>query len=194
MGVWLLRDLGRLPSRVKLVVVAPGLISPEAMEWCPGVPGALLGLPLEVDDQGGAGVAALAGTGQQVSGLAQVRPQTTGRGDGWMRFADGSAAGLERSLPNGGRLIWRTVPPQLSALARAWMERAGVHCYAPPGYSVHASQGLVAITAPSEGEAPLHWPAPVGVRDLFDGWSAEGADFACPFAAGQTRLFAVTAR
>jgi hypothetical protein len=222
-GVWLLRDLDRLPSRVKLVVVAeataalpedtrklealqqeggrtvvvvgaPGLIDPETMEWRPAVPGALLGLPQEIDEQGGAGIATLEGTGQQVCSLAQVRPRTIGRGDGWMRFPDGSAAGLERDLPNGGRLTWCAVPPQVSTLTRAWMERAGVHCYAPLEYSVHASRGLVAITAPSAGEAELHWPAPVKVSDLFDGWSAEGADFACPFTAGQTRLFAVRAR
>jgi hypothetical protein len=66
-----------------------------------------------------------------------------------------------------------------------------VHCYAPPEFTVHASRELVAITAPAAGEATLRWPGRVQVRDLFDGWSAAGAEFACPFAAGQTRLFAV---
>jgi len=111
-----------------------------------------------------------------------------------MRYADGATAGLERHLPGGGRLIWCGAPPQTPAVARTWVERAGVHCYAPLDFTVHAARGLVAVTAPRAGDAELAWPAPVRVRDLFDGWAAEGTRLTCPFAAGQTRLFAVEAR
>lgn len=224
-GVWLLRDLDRLPARIKMVVIAeataalpedlrklaallreggrtvvvlgaPGLIDPQKLRWDLTAPGALLGLPLRVNEAGGPGVAFLSPTGEAVCGIPQVRPRTEGSGAGqsWLRFSDGAAAGLERELPRGGRLIWCSVPPQVSDVPRAWMERAGVHCYAPLGFSVHASQGLVAVTAPALGEATLSWPGPVRVQDLFDGWSAQGVSFPCPFAAGQTRLFAVSAQ
>lgn len=220
-GVWLLSDLGRLPARVRLVVIAdataarpqdlallqamlqaggrtvvvvgaPGLVDPQTQRWHDEAPAAITGLPLRVDQAGGTGKAILSATGEGLSRLEAVRPRCLGEGAGWMRFSDGPAAGLERALPAGGRLIWCSVPPLSQALARRWAEEAGVHCYAPPEFTVHASRDLVAITAPAAGEASLRWLETVQVRDLFDGWTAAGAAFGCPFAAGQTRLFAVT--
>ena len=35
------------------------------------------------------------------------------------------------------------------------VEAAGVHCYTRPGFFVHASRGLVSITAPTAGQARL---------------------------------------
>jgi len=71
---------------------------------------------------------------------------------------------------------------------RKLVEKAGVHCYAPSGCSVHASKGLVAITG-SKGNITLNWPQEVNVKDLFDGWTGKGKNISCPFEAGQTRLF-----
>ena len=221
-GVWYLRDLDRLPERIKLVVVAeataaqpedlakltrllrqggrtvvvigaPGALNPVTQKLDPAAPVAITGLPLRVEADGGPCAATLA-TGPAVCDQPRLQPRCVGEGPGWMRYSDGAAAGLERPLPNGGRLIWCGAPPRNSELTRGWMERAGVHCYAPLNFIVHASRGLVAITAAGAGAAELTWPRAVRVRDLFDGWTAEGARFTCPFAAGQTRLFAVENR
>ncbi len=222
-GVWFLRDLDRLPERIKLVVVAeataalpediaklerllqhgrrtvviigaPGFLNPVAQKADPEAPAAITGCPLRVETEGGPCAAALSADGQVVCSVARLRPRCAGQGPGWMRYADGTTAGLERQLAGGGRLIWCGAPPQSPAVAHSWVERAGVHCYAPLDFTVHASQGLVAITAPRGGDADLVWPRPVRIRDLFDGWAAEGVQFSCPFAAGQTRLLAVEAR
>jgi len=222
-GVWYLPDLDRLPERIKLVVVAeataalpedvarltrllrqgrrtvvvigaPGALNPVAQKLDPEAPAMLTGMPLRVEADGGPCTAALSAVGQVVCDLARLRPRCVSEGPGWMRYADGATAGLERQLPGGGRLIWCGAPPKNTDLARGWMEQAGVHCYAPLNFTVHASRGLVAITAPRAGDAELAWPRPVRVRDLFDGWVAEGVRFNCPFAAGQTRLFAVEVR
>ncbi len=181
-GVWYLRDLDRLPDRIKLVVVAeataalpddvaklgrllakggrtvvvigrPGAIDPVAQKAKPDEPATLLGLPLPAGD----------GT-------------------------------LERALPEGGKLLWFAGPPQDSVQARGWMEQAGVHIYAPINFVVHASRGLVALTAATAGDVEVSFPKPVRVRDLYGGWTGEGPRFNCPFSAGQTRLFAVEAR
>jgi len=219
-GVWLLRDLDRLPERIKLIVVAeataalpedidklrgllrvggrtivvvgaPGLIDPISQNWDARAPAQLTGLPIQVNDAGGLGDATVTETGHAACSLGQVRPIATGDGEAWMRLADGGAAGLERDLPNGGTLIWCSVPPQTNAVTLRWLGHAGVHRYAPADYTVHASEGLVAITASQAGIVALQWPNAVRVRDLYDGWQAQGAAFTCPFAAGQTRLFAV---
>jgi hypothetical protein len=76
-------------------------------------------------------------------------------------------------------------------MLRGWLSGAGVHLYAPQEYFVHASRELVAITSPAAETAALRWPRQVRVTDLFDGWSGEGNEIRCPFAAGQTRLFRV---
>jgi hypothetical protein len=220
-GVWLLSDVGRLPNRFRLAVIAdataarpeeiallkellqqggrtvvlvgaPGLVDPQAQRWDEAAPAALTGLPLQVDRAGGPGKAAFTDTGEEVCSIAAVRPRCLGEGLGWLRFPDGPAAGLERPLPDGGRLIWCSVPPSSRTVTRHWLAGAGVHCYAPPEFTVHASRELVAITAPAAGPATLRWPERVQVRDLFDGWQAAGAEFRCPFAAGQTRLFTVS--
>jgi hypothetical protein len=181
-GIWYLRDLDKLPDRIKLVVIAeataaapddlaklrsllakggrtvlvlgrPGAIDPIAQKSNPEAPSTLLSLTLPA-------------------------------GDG----------NLERPLPNGGRLLWFAQPPLDSVQARGWMEQAGVHMYAPINFVVHASRGLVALTAAVAGDFELSFPKAVRVRDLFDGWTAEGAKLTCPFAAGQTRLLAVEER
>ena len=65
-----------------------------------------------------------------------------------------------------------------------------MHCYAPAGYFVHASRELVSATSPVKAEVVLHWPEKCSTVDMFDGWRGSGVDTPCPFAAGQTRLFA----
>ena len=219
-GVWYLRDLDRLPERIKLLVIAeataarpedleklgrvlrqggrtvvvigaPGAVNPVTQKTDPTAPATLTGLPLRVEAEGGPGGEALAAGGAIVCDAARLQPRCVAEGPGFMHYADGATAGLERQLPGGGRLIWCGAPPKSSELTRGWLERAGVHCYAPLNFTVHASQGLVAITAAVAGEVELAWPKSVRVRDLYDGWTAAGARFNCPFAAGQTRLFAV---
>jgi hypothetical protein len=98
----------------------------------------------------------------------------------------------ERSLSNGGRLIWRNKPPLSTEQMRQWAQEAGVHFYAPQEYFVYSSKELVSVTSPKAGEVRLTWPKKVVIRDLFDGWEGSGREIACPFDAGQTRLFAVS--
>ena len=136
------------------------------------------------------GVAVLE-NGKEVSHVATVRPRAVLDGPGWLRYADGKTAGGERALAYPGRLIWCGVPPLDSALLRAWLQHAGVHFYAPEGFTVHASHDLVAVTAPATGTFPLRWLERGGVYDLLDDWHANGPVTRCPFEAGQTRLFVV---
>ncbi len=222
-GVWLLSDLDRLPSRIRFVVVAcsyaaadrdigklrralaaggrtfwvigaSGLVDVKAHAWAPDRPASVLGMPIRIrlDEAGGAVVMTDAGRG--LPSIARVRPRPEADAAGWLRYDDGRTAGLERALPRNGRLIWTGVPVVSSELFRSWIERAGVHCYAPPGCFVHASRGLVAVTAPSDGTYAIKWPRPVEARDMFDGWRDTGREFQCPFKTGQTRLFRIKAR
>ena len=217
-GVWLLSDIERLPARIRFVVVAtsyaaarrdvaklervvarggrtfyvvgaPGLVDVERGRWDVERPAHVLGLPIRIGMAGGTGAVALTDEQRGVPSVASVRPRPEADGDGWLSYADGPCAGMERALPRGGRLIWSGVPVADSALFRRWIERAGVHCYAPVGYFVHASRELVAVTAPSAGTATLGWPGDAAVRDMFEGWTGRGRATPCPFRAGQTRLF-----
>ena len=108
-----------------------------------------------------------------------------------LRYADDAVAGVERDLPNGGRLIWCGMPPLSPEVLRGWMERAGIHCTAPVGCVVQASEELTSVTADAPGDIVLKWPETVSIEDVFDGWTGEGKDISCPFKAGQTRLFQV---
>ena len=94
-------------------------------------------------------------------------------------------------MRGGGRLIRCGVPPHSTELLRQWADEAGVHFYAPREYFVYSSKELVNVTSPKDGEVKLTWPTSVVIRDLFDGWQGSGKVIGCPFAAGQTRLFAV---
>ncbi|MBM3492923.1 MAG: hypothetical protein FJX72_01175 [Armatimonadetes bacterium] len=221
-GVWLLSDIDRLPDRIRFVVVAssyaaggrdiakltralvnggrtfwvigaPGLVDVEKRVWSPDRPARTLGLPIRIRADELPGVVILTGEERGIPSLAKVRPRAEGDGAGWLRYQDGPCAGLERALPNGGRLIWSGVPVVESAMFRKWIERAGVHCHAPVGFFVHASRELVAVTAPVAHEAArIRWPRSVKATDMLDGWSGSGTEFACPFRLGQTRLFRVT--
>ncbi|MCC7495491.1 MAG: hypothetical protein IT204_24285 [Fimbriimonadaceae bacterium] len=218
--VWLLRDAGRLPARIKLAVVtdspapdaagrsalqallaaggrtvvvlgAPGLVDPASGGWDLTAPGRLLDLPLTVDPTPRPAATLLAADGRAVPGPATVCPRLQSPAAGWLRYVDGPTAGLERALPAGGRLVWSGVTPAAAELPQSWLTAAGIHRYGPPGSTVQAARGLVAITAAAGGELELQWPTAVAVSDLFDGWTAAGRQFRCPFTPGQTRLFAV---
>ena len=218
-GVWLFSDLDKLPDRVKLVVVAHaaaalpedlaklkallarggrtvlvvgpvGLVDRKSGKWRPDAPAEILGLPVRVDDRPLPGKMALSADNSPVESIGALRPRAGVEGEGILRYEDGTTAGAERELAGGGRLIWCGAPVISTDLLRGWVERAGVHCYAPAGCFAHASRELVSITSPVAGEVVLHWPEKCGVEDLFDGWRASGAQTLCPFAAGQTRLFA----
>jgi hypothetical protein len=220
-GVWLLSDLDRLPERVRVVVVASataarpqdldklraliregrrtlvvvgpvGLVNPGTMDWNTSATRELLGLPISIEDAAAPGVASLVEGGREVSHLPSMRPRAMLEGDGWLRYSDGKTAGGERALANGGRLVWCGVPPLDTPLLRQWLQSAGVHFYAPEGFTVHASKQLVSVTASVSGDAELHWPQETTATDLFDGRKASGATTVFPFEAGQTRLFALT--
>ena len=221
-STWLLSDLDQLPNRIGLVIIAcataaqprdleklrsllakggrtillvgpAGLVDPNTLEWFPQAPATLTGLPIVVDYVSGSGVAQLSRSKITVCKLENLQPRARTSGQGFMVFDDKKVAGIERKLPQGGSLIWASVPPCNEGLAREWVEALGIHCYAPRHFTVHASKDLVSITAPSFGNFLLKWPRAVAVEDLFDGWKAQGVEFSCPFQGGQTRLFHVKA-
>jgi hypothetical protein len=221
LGVWLLADMDRLPKRIKMVIVAnaaapsaesaaklkklveeggrtivvigpAGLVNTKTGRWqapllsdLPDMPGVV------VDKTPQTGSAKLA-DGTSVSSIDKVCPRVRFDSDGFMRYADGPTAAIERPLANGGRLIWCGVPPLSTDLLGKWVEQAGVHAYAPAGFAVYASRELVSITSSTAGIAKLKWPDKVAVKDLFDGWTGSGSEFDCPFELGQTRLFEVS--
>ncbi|HSV74609.1 MAG TPA: hypothetical protein VLH79_12695 [Chthonomonadales bacterium] len=220
-GVWQMSDLARLPARIRFVVVAnpwaaedeaiaalaealrqggrhflvvgaPGYVNEETGERRPRRPAEVLGLPVRVRDE--PLPSGMLGGPVQYSDVGTVAPRAEAGAGATHHYADGAGAGAERPLPRGGRLLWFGAPPLLVDAVRRVMQEAGCHAYAPPGFFVHASRELVAITANVAGEAPLRWPASVRVADLFDGWSGAGAEMRCPFALGQTRLFRIVPR
>jgi hypothetical protein len=106
-------------------------------------------------------------------------------------YVDGAGAMAQRDLADGGHLIWSGVPVLNNRVARTWLEAAGVHCYAPVEFTVHAARELVGITAPQGQTATISWPRDVTVTDLFTGWTSQGSHMTCTFEDGQTRLFRV---
>jgi len=173
-----------------LVIGPVELVDRTSGRWRPGAPAEILGLPIRVDDRQLPGKMALSADNSPIESIDTLRPRAGLEGEGILRYEDGTTAGAERELAGGGRLIWCGAPPLSTDLLRRWVERAGVHCYAPSGCFAHASRELVSITSPVAGEVAVRWPVKCGVEDLFDGWRASGTDTPCPFAAGQTRLFA----
>ncbi|MCX5757814.1 MAG: hypothetical protein NTU83_04780, partial [Candidatus Hydrogenedentes bacterium] len=222
--VWLLSDLDRLPERIRFIVIAnaaaayprdiaklealvrqggktivavgaPGLVDPTNGAWRSERPAEVLGLPIRVDDAALPGNIALNESGAPVASFgASPRPRARVEGEGFLKYPDGACAGTERPLHTGGRLIWCGMPPLSVSLLRGWLERAGVHCYAPPECFVYAARELVSITSPIEGDVNIEWPRDVHVEDLFDGWRGSGRSIRCPFELGQTRLFHVKPR
>ncbi len=211
-GVWLLRDLDKLPDRIKvvfvssaaaaeprnldklralidaggrtLIIIGPvGLIDRDRWAWDDAAPADITGLPIAVSRD--------EGPGALIGPIPTLRPRAYIEGDGIATYTDGLTAAAERPLPHGGRLIWCGAPISDLDLLRDWVQHAGVTCYAPIGCTAYACADLVSITASQGGELPLAWPEPVRVRDLFTGWTGQGQTFPCPFAPGQTRLFAV---
>jgi hypothetical protein len=219
-GVWLLADIDRIPERIRFIVVAssyaanrtslqrlestigkggrtiwiigaPGLVDVEKVRWNADEPARLLNMSVRIRAEELSGAVVLTRDGRPVPSVATVCPRAEATGEGWLRYADGPCAGLERKLPAGGRLLWSGVPVIETGHLRRWLEETGVHCYAPAGCFVHASRELVAITSPIAGDVPLVWPRSVDAEDLFDGWRGSGRQFTCPFRPGQTRLFGI---
>jgi hypothetical protein len=197
-----LRSLIQRGGRTLLVVGVTGLVDPVTLRWNPAGLENLLGLPIRLDIESKSGRAALVETGEwlcpmQANGRDPelVGPRAYLEGEGFMKYEDGKIAAAERPLSNGGRLIWCGVPPYASeAWLRDLVVDAGVHCYAPPPCSVHASKDLVSITSVSfdDRDVELSWPEEVAITDLYDGWTGRGRTFSCPFKHGQTRLFKVS--
>jgi hypothetical protein len=175
-GVWLLSDLNRIPARVKLVVIA-GAQAATAAD--------LAALQTAVE-RGGRTLLVVGAAGRVDPDTGAWRPENPARLLGLPADADG-----ERELPAGGRLLWRASPPTTGL--RELAERAGVHCYAPAGYVVHASAGLLSVTcSTATSPARLRWPQAVHVLDEFSDWQGQGREFDCPFEPAQTRLFSVS--
>ncbi len=175
-GVWLLSDIARIPEQVRLVVVA----SAQAAA------GADLAALQATITRGGRTLVVVGPAGRVDPDSGAWRPENPAR-----LLALPTDADSERELPGGGRLLWRASPPTTGL--RELAERAGVHCYAPAGYVVHASAGLVSVTCSTAASpALLRWPRAVRVNDEFSDWRGAGREFECPFQPGQTRLFAVS--
>ncbi len=191
-----LRSLLERGGRMVLAVGTVVAVDPARERWQPDAARALLGLPLTFEAEGStAGGAVLDASGEWVcANDGFLRPRLVAETLGLLRYPDGKPASAERTLADGGQLIWCGVPPSRASLLREWARAAGVHCYAPEGYVVHAARGLVSITAPRAEEAALDWPDRVRVSDLLDDWTAEGTTTVCPFRAGQTRLLEVQPR
>ncbi|CAL1520476.1 hypothetical protein MMC2321_04241 [Chitinophaga sp. MM2321] len=190
-------------NRTIILIGATGLIDPVTGKWNTSATAQLTGLPVKIEDVAGSAEAFLpngemlcsfpvaAGAPAEV-----IRPRGYVNGEGWLKYKDGKTAGAERALANGGKLIWCGVPPYLDVpFLRKWLQEAGVHCYGPVNSFVHASKELVAITSTAEQDSTITitWPGKVKVQDLFDNWEGSGTNIACPFKAGQTRLFKVAA-
>ena len=121
------------------------------------------------------------------------QPRAEYNGEGILYYGDGPAAAGGRDLANGGRLIWCGTAPTSRKLLKQWMQDAGVHFYAPEGYTMYATKELVSISADTltTGTQNIYFPYPVEVTDLLDGFTAQGQIISCPFEAGQTRLLKV---
>jgi len=221
-GVWLLSDAGRLPERIRFVVVAsgaacdaetlaglrgllfaggrtvlvvgtPGLVDPARGVRQPQVVAELLELPIRVVEEPRPGGMVLNSDGSWITPEeGTVCPRAELDQPGFLRYPDGPAASAEAPLPNGGRLLWCGLPPLTTWPLLKWAKEAGVHTYAPDGCFVWASRELVSITAPAQGDVEIRLPNSSVVKDLFDGWVGRGEVIACPFSTGQTRLFRVS--
>lgn len=170
-GVWLLSDLDRLPDRIKFVVIACANAARSED----------IGKLKKLIEKGGRTILAVGAPGliDPVTGVRNPK-------------AVSDLLGLP--VGNGGRLIVRDEPPLSTEMLAQWAQEAGVHFYAPQEYFVYSSRELVSMTSPQGGEVKLTWPKDVLIRDLFDGWEGSGREIACPFDAGQTRLFSVRQR
>jgi hypothetical protein len=210
-------DLNKLKELIdqggKLIAVIgrPGLINSKTGHWNLDGPSKLLGLPirishdtsqyamissrpLKIDETPGK----LTGEGLPNSKtvLAEKafcpRPRAVVDGGALLNYENGEGAFAERPLSNGGRLIWCSTSPLNSDLWRKWLEKAGVHFYAPLNYFVHATKELVSVTAPEDGQAEINFPSSVVVKDLFEpGKTGKGKQIKFQFDRGQTRLFEV---
>lgn len=185
LGVWLLSDLDKLPDRIKLVVVAH---APAAAE-------ADIAKLRKLIARGGrtvlvCGTPGLVDTVNQKwlrdrpSEILGIRVPIAG-------YTLPSEGAVERSIPAGGRLIWRARPPAGSGQLREVVTRSGVHLYAPEGCFIHASRGLAAITCPYGRTVEIRWPNSVIAVDLFDKWTGSGTTMDMPFRAGHTRLLGI---
>ena len=217
-GVWLLSDVGRLPDRIKLVVIAQataplpgdlaalksaiaqggrtflvigaaGLVNPDTQQWDSDATAQLTGLPVTIQNTPGTSLTQLNADGRPVFPESTLRPRAVLREGGIMHYQDGPSAGGERSLSQNGKLIWCGTPIMDTPWLREVAEQAGVHCYTPVDTFVYASRDLVSITVSNAGIIPVKWPCNVKVTDLFTGWEGAGNEMPVPFETGQTRLF-----
>lgn len=222
-GTWLLSDIDMIPDRVKMIIVGTSYAAePESLEKLqeliekggrtivvvgptgyidvktgqrdPEAPGEILGMPITINTDPLLTDELYTIDGERVCQQSySPQPRAEYDGEGILYYADGPAAAGGRELANGGRLIWCGTAPASRDLLKQWMEEAGVHFYAPEGYTVYASEELVSISADTltTGAQEIYFPYEVEVTDLFDGFTATGQRISCTFEPGQTRLLKV---
>ncbi len=189
-----LRRLIEKGGRTILLVGPVGLVNPATQAWDHNATATLTGLPVIVEDAESPGKTLWSASGavNRDWGAISPRARLEGGPAPLLHYADGAAAGAERELSAGGHLVWCGMPPLSPEVLRGWMERVGVHCFAPVGCVVQASNDLVSVTADAPGDLALHWTDAVQIRDVYNDWTGAGRDIVCPFSAGQTRLFRVS--
>ncbi len=218
-SLWLLSDIDRLPDHIKLAVITfaeapakedaeklkaaiknggrtfvtiglPGLVDVEKGVWDETVPPEILGLDVSVD---GETYNCFVSSPSEDMTLKEWVDESKGsnRKIRRIRFSDVRATTVERPLKNNGQLLWYASAPTSRTFWRAVAERAGVHCYAPEGFFVYASEELISITSPEDATVEIIWPYSARVSDFFEEWTGTGRKMRIPFRAGQTRLFKV---
>ena len=118
-----------------MVVGPAGLVDRKSGKWQPDAPAQLLGLPIRIDDRQLPGKMLSAGN-TTIESIGALRPRARLDGQGTLRYEDGNAAGGERELTNGGRLIWCGDSSSIDRSA-APLDSSGLGCTAmlPPATS-----------------------------------------------------------
>lgn len=225
-SVWIMEHLDRLPDRIRFVMVpfafaskpknieklrrlieqgartilvvgAPGYINPETGKRDMAAVRELLNLSIRENPALGRWDQLYDDTGKCVCPARYMPcPRFELEEEGFLHYAEGFYAAAKRPLANGGQLIWCGTAPADRKLLGQWMAEAGVHQYAPEGFTVQAARELLSVTAGTAGprNVNLQFPFEAEICDLMDGFSGCGKQIRCEFAPGQTRLFSVKKR
>lgn len=120
----------------------------------------------------------------------ETNPRMVWEGEGTVGFHTNDGRGtFGLQMAQGKSLWWSSVTVNDEGLLGKLIERAGVHRYAPEGFTVQASTGVVSVTAPKAGTATVSFPKDVTATDLYTGDCQSGREQNWTFTNGQTRLF-----